>query len=323
MLTYEIVAFVILIALFVVYICKKYHSNAMDKRELESIVYTHSREGIFISDENGIILSVNPAFEKLTGYMASEIVNRNETDINIEIRSREFYTLFQQSISSKQPWEGEISDCHKDGSIFYKWLSIKSIMYHHEKYRYIATFLDMSKIEEANQKLWYQANFDTLTDLPNRNMFFEHLQKHIDKATRYGQQMALIYVDLSNFEEINDTYGHIFGDTVLQQAAARIANSIQENNLLYRIGGVEFAIIVPNVNAIEDTSKIATKIIKEMSSIFTFDGSKNFYICTNIGISIAPDNGLTGDVLFQHADNAMYASKKEGKNSFSHCKLRS
>lgn len=288
----------------------------MTQKELESIGYSFNSDGMFISDENGVILSVNPAFEQLSGYTYRELVTGQAIEINPEIRNREFYILLQKCVASKQPWEGEMSDCHKDGSLFFKFLTIKMIMDRNENRRYIATFLDMSRIEEANQKLWYQANFDALTELPNRHMFFEQLQQQMDKAKRYVHRMGLIYLDLSNFEEINEVLGHKEGDAILKQIAVRIGSSIRDSDLLYRIGGVEFTIIVPNIDDVGEIDGIARKIIQEVSFGFTVENAKSLFIATNMGIVVYPDDGDSSDILLKYADHAMFVSKKEGKNGF-------
>jgi diguanylate cyclase (GGDEF)-like protein/PAS domain S-box-containing protein len=275
---------------------------------------------MFISDENGIILSVNPAFVALSGYTYRELVALNAIEINPEIRSREFYILLQRCVESKQPWEGEMSDCHKDGSLFFKLLMINMIMDDNNNCRYVGTFLDMSRIEAVNQKLWYQANFDKLTELPNRHMFFEQIQQQMDKARRYVHQMGLIYLDFTNFEEINEALGYDVGNVLLKEVAARIGNSIGDSDLLYRIGGVEFTIIVPNINDVDEIDLIARKIIQEISSGFTVENGNMLNITTNMGIVVYPDDGDTPDKLLKYADHAMFVSKKEGKNGFRHFK---
>lgn len=313
---YAILGFFLLLMTYRWRQCEKRYASDRSKNEIDSIVFRYSSDAMLISDEKGMILSVNTAFEELTGYRGSELCNIDPNALQDGIRSREFYTLFMQSITAKSEWEGEISDCHKEGNLFYKWLSINIITDAHQQHRYMCLFHDMGKIEEVNQKLWYQANFDKLTDLPNREMFFEHLQQQLDKAKRYAHDTALLYLDLTNFEGVNEELGHHIGDKLLKEAAQRIAGCIRDVDLLYRIGGVEFTIIMPNINDVDDVTQVASSIINAIGNGFTFENSKYFNININIGIALSTDNGTTPDKMLKNADHAMYVSKKSQKNTY-------
>ncbi len=283
------------------------------RKALEATVYIASEDGMFISDENGMILSINPAFETLTGYRADEVVNRPSSTISSEILSREFYHHFQEAVRLQQGWEGEISDCHKDGSIFFKLFTVKMIVDRAQTKKYIGSFLNMSKIEEANQKLWYQANFDALTDLPNRHMFFTHLQQQMERSDRFVQQLGVIYLDLNNFDEINYKIGHANGDSLIKLVVQRLEKVIRSNDLLYRIGGIEFVILLPNIDG--GMENIAIAVLEALKAPFEIH-SRTLSISSNMGLVLYPEDGSNANELLQKADEAVLASKREGKNRY-------
>lgn len=283
------------------------------RKLIEATIYNASSDAMFICDQNGKFLSINNAFEELTGYSADEVVNKPLSAISSEISSREFYGHLQESVQLQKEWEGEISDCHKDGSIFFKLFSLKMVTPSDQEKRYIGSFLNMSKIEEVNQKLWYQANFDDLTGLPNRHMFFDHIQQQIDKAERYIQQMGMIYLDLNNFDKINYTIGHAGGDTLIKLVVKRLENAIRSNDLLYRIGGIEFVILLPNVDG--ELTKIADAILAELTEPFEVQGM-TISISINMGLVMYPNDGTSPDDLLQKADEAVLRSKREGINRY-------
>ena len=289
-------------------------AQAQDR--VAALVYETSSNAFIITDNNTIIVSVNSAFEKLTGYKAQEVIGKNITIIQSGKYDQEFYKIMWDNIEATGKWEGEIVDRKKDGSLFTKWLEIMTVYDEENKpYRRISKFSKITDEKETQQQIWHQSNFDALTDLPNRSMFMFRLERRLFDIKDSEIKAALIYLDLDNFKEINDSMGHDKGDRLLQESANRIKNCVQTNGVISRIGGDEFTIILPKLENIEAIEMIANELLAELSKPFFID-EKTIFISASMGITIAPDDGMQADVLLKNAEQAMYAAKYEGRNCY-------
>ena len=176
----------------------------------------------------------------------------------------------------------------------------------------VATALDMSERDEAKRQLIHQANFDPLTDLPNRFFMLSHIEHAFAQARRSGHKAALLFMDLDDFKKVNDTLGHNMGDILLQQAAARIRSIVREPDTPARLGGDEFLILLERLDSVAQAEKTAEALIEAFRAPFTI-GSNEIYSSTSIGISLFPDNGTSVHGLMQNADTAMYHAKRNGR----------
>lgn len=292
--------------------------KAQAQTKLAAMVFDYNSDAIVISDleGNGHIISVNPAFEKLTGYTIDEIRGKETNLLYSGHHDKIFYDMMWNSINIAGTWEGEIVDRNKNGSLFSKWLTIRTVYHENgQPYRRIAIFSDFTEHKEAQQKIWHQANFDLLTSLPNRNMFIYRLEKELLDLERNSNTLALMFLDLDNFKEVNDTLGHDKGDILLREAANRITSCIRKNDVVCRLGGDEFTIIFPNIKDQYAIDKIANSLLNALSQPFDLDGERAF-VTVSIGITIAPDDGDSVDILLKNADQAMYSAKKYGKNQY-------
>lgn len=203
----------------------------------------------------------------------------------------------------------------KDGS--WLWVLARGLVVERDNagkpIRMVGTHTDISKRKEAEELIWRQANFDTLTGLPNRRMFFDRMSQEIKRATRARQLFAVLFVDLDGFKEINDALGHQAGDDLLVDVSNRLANCIRKSDTLARLGGDEFIIILSALENQSSVETIADKILKVMNEPFELEGQQP-QITASIGIAIFPLHGLDGDSLISHADTAMYDAKDIGKN---------
>ncbi|MDD5053056.1 MAG: EAL domain-containing protein [Sulfuricurvum sp.] len=284
--------------------------------QLAALVFEHSSDAIVIADQKNNIISVNPAFELLTGYTLREIEGQKTNLLHSGKHTNEFYHQMWDAINTNSFWEGEIVDRHKSGSIFSKWLTIRSIHdEHNQPYRYIAIFSEINDSEEAKKTIWYQANFDALTGLPNRSMFMYRLEKELQDIERSQMPMALMFLDLDHFKEINDTLGHDQGDILLQEAARRISLCVRKSDIVARMGGDEFTIIITQLSNANIIDTIANAILTELSHAFKLNGEMVF-VSASIGITIAPTDAIQVETLFINADQAMYAAKKDGRNRY-------
>ena len=293
-------------------------TKAQAETKLAAMVYENNSDAIVISDAiaPGHIISVNPAFEKLTGYTLEEVKGRPNNILHSGHHDQSFYDLMWQSIQTTGNWEGEIVDRHKEGKLFSKWMTIRTTYSETaEPYRHITIYSDFTEHKEAQQKIWFQANFDILTSLPNRNMFIYRLEKELHAMERHKRAMVLMFLDLDNFKEINDTMGHDYGDILLQEAAKRISKSVRQNDLVSRLGGDEFTIILPELEDNRVIEKIAQNILLQLVTPFDCKGEKCF-VSASIGITIAPYDGTSAEILLKNADQAMYAAKNNGRNQY-------
>lgn len=174
---------------------------------------------------------------------------------------------------------------------------------------------ELSERNRAEKHLDKLAYYDVTTDLPNRHFFHKQLDLSVERAITSKQKMVLLFLDLDNFKIVNDTAGHKTGDLLLKQASSRLSNVIRQNDYICRIGGDEFAIIIENIDGIDDVTIVTKKCIDALSNPFVFDGNK-FFIGVSIGVSICPDDTITANELLVNADMAMYEAKIRGKNNF-------
>ncbi len=182
----------------------------------------------------------------------------------------------------------------------------------------IEQFANLARIaierERADKTIWQQANFDSLTNLPNRNLLNEHLTSAVDNAQRESKQLAIIMLDLDNFKDVNDSLGHATGDILLIESSKRIKECLRKNDIVARLGGDEFIIVLVGTNTAEDIDNISQKLLNTLAQPYVFE-QKSVYCTASIGIALYPDDALSIDVLLRNADQAMYGAKARGRNS--------
>ena len=288
------------------------------ERELASLVFKNGSEAMMVTDAENNIVTVNPSFTTITGYTLNEVVGKNPRILSSGRHDPEFYRSMWQEIQSTGGWQGEIWNRRKNGETYPEWLAISTILnpdktVHHR----VAQFSDISKKKQSEDIIWRQANFDDLTGLPNRNMMHDRLEQEIRKAHRAGAQMALMFIDLDHFKEINDALGHPIGDLLLKESAQRIKGCVRESDTVARLGGDEFTVIVAELDAPIKIQRIAQKILRTLSAPFYLEGEMA-YVSASIGITLFPDDGTDSAELLNHADQAMYEAKNLGRNRFSY-----
>ncbi len=286
--------------------------------KLASLIYQSSSEGIVVTDEKNRIVDVNAAFTRITGYELAEIKGRDPKLMQSGIHGIEFYQQFWHAIHEHGSWQGEIWDRRKDGQLIAKWVNVSVIRNQDGSvYRYVAQFSDITEKKQKEELIWRQANFDQLTDLPNRHLFRDRLEQEIKKTNRTGLPLALLFIDLDHFKEINDTLGHDKGDVLLAKAAQRIRRWVRETDTIARLGGDEFTVIIPEFGSMAIIERIAQHIIQELSAPFDL-GSDSRSISASIGITIYPSDALNLESLLKYADQAMYLAKERGRNQFAY-----
>ena len=246
-----------------------YHSERSMK--LAASIYQSNADAIVVTDENNLIVDVNPAFTRITGYTRDEAIGRNPKFMQSGRHDKEFYRQMWQSLLDEGHWQGEIWDRHKDGGVYVKTTNI--VVLRHKDgsvYRYVAQFSDITAKKEKDELIHWQANYDPLTNLPNRRLFQDRLGQAIKMAHRTQFPVALLFIDLDHFKEINDNLGHANGDALLMDVARRISGCVREADTVSRLGGDEFTVILPEIGDVSQAERIANQIVQKMVHPFFF-----------------------------------------------------
>lgn len=289
---------------------------AEEKLMLASRVFDNTSEGICITDVQGTIQSVNPAFTKITGYTPEEVIGENPRILKSQHHSREFYKRLWKSLLTKGYWEGEIWNRRKNGEAYPEWLTINSIKDAEGNIKqFVALFNDISELRRIEEEIKHQAYHDPLTNLPNRFLFNDRLETAISKAHLYKRQLAILFLDLDRFKYINDTLGHPFGDKLLKKTAQILSDNVKEGDTVARMGGDEFTIILSYIDHLEDAAHAALSIINALKQPFIIDNHEVF-ISASLGISLYPDDGMDVKTLLKNADMALYRAKESGRNTY-------
>ncbi len=286
-----------------------------------------SQEGMSITDANQIILKVNKAFTRITGYSPEQAIGKTHAMLNSGRQDDHFYRALQHSLKQDGYWEGEIWNRRKNGEIYPAWLSITTVSDADKRIsNYVAAFTDITKDKEAEQTIHNLAYYDPLTALPNRRLLWERLKHGIDMERRDGKQLALLMLDLDRFKAVNDSMGHLAGDELLQQVATRIKARLREVDMVARLGGDEFVILLEDITHPEDAARVAEDIVADLSKPFQLLKSNNAHpelsrqvrIGASIGISLFPQHGDSPESLMDNADIALYRAKDEGRGCFAY-----
>ena len=289
--------------------------KAEEKIALFANVFKHSSEAILISDSRNRIIAVNPALEKLTGYSEDELLGQNPRILTCSKTPKETLRNMLETLNKTNHWQGELIDRRKDGQLYYKWLSISVIKNKlGEIQNYIATFTDISERKEAEEKITYLAHHDALTGLINRMSFEERLEQSIFTARREKQYLAVLFIDMDKFKDINDSKGHDVGDALLVEVSRRLKKSVRESDIVARLGGDEFVVALTALDDKMLSLPIATYIVHHLGQPYKLS-EHIIHTSPSVGISIFPDNGDTVTSLLKHADTAMYHAKEKGRNN--------
>jgi diguanylate cyclase (GGDEF)-like protein/PAS domain S-box-containing protein len=291
-------------------------SRTDEELQLASLVYQTSSEAMTVTDANGNIVAINPAFTALTGYTQEEVIGKNPSILKSGRHDQEFYQTMWHSLDSTGQWQGEIWNRRKSGEIYPESLTINTI-YSEEglPLRRVALFSDITKKKASEELIWQQAYFDPLTKLPNRRMFHEQLEQEIKKVERTGLPLALMFLDLDCFKEVNDTLGHDMGDLLLEIVALRLCNCVRKTDFVARLGGDEFTIILSEFANPANMERLAQDILQRLSEPFPL-GNELAYISVSIGITFFPADAESGEALLKNADQSMYAAKDQGRNRY-------
>ncbi len=287
---------------------------AEEKLRETATVFEVSSDAILITDTQGVIRRVNPAFTEMTGYTAAEAVNSTPRLLKSGRHGADFFESFWASLQQNGHWEGEVFNRNKDGSVYPRWEIVSALKEDDGKVAgYLAQYSDVARRKLTEDEIRYRANYDVLTGLPNRNLLVERLERAILEAERAVGQVAVLFVDLDNFKLVNDTQGHLAGDSLLQEAAAILRSCVRAMDTVARQGGDEFVVVLPGIDTRAHAADVAGKIVDRFREGLHLDGQPT-HVTASVGVAVYPDDG--GDVftLFRNADLAMYRAKERGRN---------
>ena len=281
-----------------------------------SSVMEQTADIIIVTDTAGKIEYVNPSFEKITGYSYLEAIDNTPGLIASGKHKPEFYRHLWNTITAGDSYSNIFINRRKDGSLFYEEQTITPIKDHAGKItHFVSTGKDISERIQVQERLQHMAHHDALTDLPNRNLFLDRLQQSLTRARWHDRLVAVMFLDLDRFKNINDTLGHTVGDQLLLQLSERLSNSVRDGDTIGRFGGDEFAILLDDINSDSHISLLAEKLLDTLKKPFKIN-KHELFVTASIGISIFPNDGEDSDTLLRNADVAMYRAKDLGKNNY-------
>lgn len=284
-------------------------------RMAEKIIET-SFEGVIVTDKEGRIQSVNPAFTRLTGYEAHEVIGKKPSVLSSGRQGPEFYREMWQLLARDGRWQGELWNRRKNGEIYPELLTITAISDEDgELTHYAAVFSDITRLKENEYRFRNLAYFDPLTNLPNRRLFDDRLNVAFAHAHRSHTRLALLFIDLDGFKGVNDRLGHDVGDDLLVAAAQRLAECLREDDTVARLGGDEFVIILGATEAPDSAEWVARRVLESLQMPFFLSG-QSLQVSASIGISYYPDHGDSPEELLKRADTAMYRAKEQGRSRY-------
>ncbi|MDD1605220.1 MAG: EAL domain-containing protein [Methylococcaceae bacterium] len=288
-----------------------------DRLRQAAAVFDNIRDGVMMVDDKLRITHINTAFTEITGYTEEEVIGKPSSLLRSGRHDTEFYTQMWHSIATTGHWQGEIWNRRKNSEVYPELLSIsvvtdKSGIITH----YVGVFSDISKLKASELQLDFLAHHDPLTRLPNRLLLLSRLEHAIKIAQREEKTLALLMLDLDRFKEVNDSFGHLAGDELLQQVAQRLTSRLRSMDTVCRLGGDEFTILLEDIAHLDDAALVATDLINALCEPWQLSKDTEVRIGVSIGISLYPDHGNKPEQLLQQADTALYHAKAEGRGCF-------
>ena len=292
-------------------------SKAETNLRQAAAVFDSTREGVVITDLAPRIIAVNRAYSDITGYRQRDVIGCNPAILQSGRQDEAFYQAMWASILEQGHWQGEIWNRRKNGEVYAQLLTISTVRDSDgEAKNYVGVMTDISQLKQSEASLERLAHYDPLTGLPNRLLIHSRLEHSLTQARREDARVAVLFLDLDRFKNVNDSLGHPVGDDLLQALTKRLKQRLRGDDTFGRLGGDEFLIILDHTQRPDDAAGIARELITLLDEPFKLNGSNAIYIGASIGISIFPDDGEEATQLIQHADAAMYQAKEQGRNTF-------
>lgn len=294
---------------------ERQHLTDVVNLERAAKVFEYSKEGILVTDSGNNIISVNRSFTEITGYQPEEVIGKNPSLLSSGRQDHAFYQEMWHALNETGSWQGEIWNRRKTGEIYPESLTIISVKGDDGSViNYIAIFGDISERKQAEYRIQQLAHFDVLTGLPNRILFNDRLEQAIIYAQRHASTVALLFLDLDRFKQINDTLGHGVGDQLLQTVAQRLMECVREQDTVSRQGGDEFIAVLPGTDTL-GAELVAQKMLQAIIQPYSIEAHE-LRVSSSIGIAIYPEHAQDAATLIKYADVAMYQAKEGGRNQY-------
>ena len=291
--------------------------RAERERRVALEVLRSMSEAVAVIDIDFRFISVNPAFSRITGYSEEEVIGQNSQLLDSSQHSTDFYRRVRDILERTGHWAGEMWQKRKDGEEFLGWIEMSEVRDAQGlRSHFVAVVNDITDKKRAEQELRYLANYDTLTGLPNRALLSERLGRAIVRARRQETRVAVLFLDLDRFKDINDSLGHAAGDRLLKAAATRIQATVGASDTVARLGGDEFTVVLEDVESLPAVERMAREILNAFSMPLEVDDRHEVSITPSLGISLYPDHALVPTDLLKFSDTAMYQAKAEGRNTY-------
>jgi len=292
--------------------------QSQQRQQLAAGVFTHAREGIMITDDQGLIVDVNAAFTRLTGYTREEVLGQSPRLLDSGRHPPEFYDQMMATLQQADQWQGEVWDRRRNGEVFATLETISAVRDARGRITHYVTLMsDITAMKEQAQRLEHIAHYDALTALPNRVLLGDRLKQAMSMAPRHGRRVALVYLDLDGFKAVNDQQGHEAGDRLLVELATRLRQVLREGDTLARLGGDEFVAVLLDLPDVTTCHALLQRMLREIAQPFQLAEGQTVQVSGSLGVSYFPQReSVDADQLLRQADQAMYQAKLAGKNRF-------
>lgn len=289
--------------------------RAEEKLRLAASVFTNTHDGVVVTDANNRIIDVNAAFVQITGYARDEVIGKNPSLLSSRRQSSEFYAEMWRTLGQTGHWTGELWNQRKNGEVYADRLSISVVKDDQGRVsHYVGLFADITQTKEHERQLKRIAHHDALTGLPNRLLFMDRLKQAVAQTRRAGGLLGVCYGDLDGFKPVNDQFGHEAGDQLLVKIAGRMKESVRTGDSVARFGGDEFVLLLVSIESAEECETILTRLLDSIAQPVWLAGH-SVSVTASIGVALFPQDDVDPDTLLQHADQAMYQAKQDGKNA--------
>lgn len=284
---------------------------------LSSAFFNSAGEGMVVSDKHNNIEMINPAFTRMTGFTKQDVLSKSILYFLTDKYDHKItHKSIMKSLMTKGCWESEVKITDKSNTVSSVFVSVAMVKDKDANIsHYIYLLKNLDKWKRYEEEIWVKANFDSLTNLPNRDMGLEKLKYVVEHSLHYRVMAAVMFIDLDNFKLINDSLGHSAGDELLCHVSDRLRSNVRATDIVCRLGGDEFVVILPEIKHANEAKVLADKLIAEISKPYLLQNKHDGIISASIGITLTPNDGSDMETLVKNADTAMYHAKALGRNN--------